>query len=388
MEPADYQPFAPDVHAFVDGRMDAESERDFRRRMNASDALRRQVEQLRGALAVLHGLPGTEPPADFKDKLIGRIREEDLAERARKRISVSPTPLWQHFVHAATGAVAAALLLAFFGLPALWEGAAPERDDTLALSALPVEEDLLPVLGDQYERFDSLRRQVNAVALRGADEQRQLLRIELESSGLSRRNAWLASEVAGLPPDRGLQYSRFLESLDAALFVLGDEVARREPLVRTAAGSLDARAVDMARVRAALDAVETPELLRGGYRIAASSTLPDLSGNVTAGGSDELQLYAGLRRAEYRHDPQAMLSAAEEFLARRRHGAMADHARVAKVAALLRLGRDLEAARYLRAEFSEFDEELSPATRAMLQACFKPEEALRLQKAQQALMGE
>jgi len=29
MEPAEYKPFAPEVHEYVDGRMSAEAERDF-----------------------------------------------------------------------------------------------------------------------------------------------------------------------------------------------------------------------------------------------------------------------------------------------------------------------------------------------------------------------
>lgn len=380
MEPADYQPFAPEVHAFVDGRLDAESERDFTRRMHANPQLRRQVEELRGALAVLHGLPAKEPPENFKHKVIGRIREEELAERARVRITSSPTPLWQHFVHAAAGAVAAALLLAFLGFPSFRD--APGADggvDGRALGAMPAEEDLLPVLGDQFERFDSLRRQISIAVPRDADLQRQLLRIELESSGLARRNAWLGPEVAALPPERGLPYSRFLESLDAALLVLDDEVS---------ASAGEGRAVNLARVRAALDAVETPAALRGGYRLAARGTLPDRHGNIATPGSPEMQHYASMRRADYRHDPQGMLLAAEELLAVRAHGVLADHARAAKIAALLRLDLDVEAARYLVAEFATVDRDMSPQRQAVLLALVKPEEMQRLHQARRAMTGE
>jgi anti-sigma-K factor RskA len=155
MEPAEYQPLPPEVHDYVDGRLSADAERDFERRMNASAQLRTQVEQLRQAIEMLRDLPAREPRPGFAERVVGRIREEDLAERARQRIVAAPVPLWTNAVQVAIGAIAASLVLAVIGMPGLWERTQPDipgvGGENVAMA--PTESDLLPALGDHSERL-------------------------------------------------------------------------------------------------------------------------------------------------------------------------------------------------------------------------------------------
>lgn len=381
MEASEYQPFPPEIHEFVDGRMDAETERAFRRRMEGNAALAAQVEQLQGALKLLRELPVKAPPPDFDKRVIGRIREEELAERARGRILRAHTPLWQHAVQVGAGAVAAALVLAVVGVPGLWQR---EPDVTGTGGALigaeftPTEEDLLPALGDHLERTERLRRNVNAAGSQEPAVMRQLLRIELESSDLARRNQWLEGEVMRLPAARRMDYMAFLGSLGAAIETLDTEI-----IESNRAG----RPVDAGRIRAALDKVAAPDVLSGGYSISSRGTLPDSRGLVAAVESEtkEMRLFARVRRAEYRHDPQGVLQAADEFLAEVNQYGLSDHVRAARVRALLDLDRDPEAARYFNEAFAEEDYDIPQATQAMLRAYFKDSEKLRLQSAREAL---
>ncbi len=342
MKPADYQPFPPEVHDFVDGRLSAEAERDFERRMAANPQLREQVESLRKAINLLRDLPPAAPAVDFDKKVIGRIREEELADRARRRIVASPRPLWQHAVQVAAGAMAASLVLALIGLPGVFETepVLPGSGGGMEVAQVaPTESDLLPVLGDHYERFASLRRNVGGTTLDNADLQRQLLRIELEASDLPRRQRWLMPLVAELPMDRRIEYENFLQEMDRALRVLETEV--------------NSSKVDLGRVRAGLQAVNVPQDLVGGYEIVARAGMPTTRRLVhDAGVPEELQHYAEVRAADYRHDPRGVIAAADAYLGRWNQGHLADEARAARVGALLRLGRNSEAARYFDEAFS------------------------------------
>ncbi len=380
MEASEYQPFPPEIHDFVDGRMDAEAERSFRRRMESNAAIAEQVEQLRTAIKLLHEIPARQPPAGFDERLIGRIREEELADRARTRILPAPRPLWQHVVQVGVGAVAAAIVLAVTGVPGMWHTNGPEIEGTGGLVSgefAPTEEDLLPALGDHYERFDSLRRNVSAMHVSDTDQQRQVLRIEMDSSDLVRRNLWLAGEVSRLPASRRVDYVTFLGQLDSALSVIDSEIA---------ASSRDLRAVDLARLQTALAGVKAPGTLEEGYLLAARRSVPDPRGMVAKGEHPlELQLYAGIRRADYRHDPLGVIDAAEELLRRRGRSEFKDYAHAAKVEALIRLNRDSEAASYFNESFSAFDADLSDQQQAMLRAFFKEADKLRLQAARETL---
>jgi hypothetical protein len=380
MEPADYQPLPPEAHAFVDGRLGVDAEREFLRRMKADPQLRERVNELRGAIGMLRDLPAGEPPAGFNERLIGRIREDELADRARQRIMRAPTPLWQYAAHVGTGAVAAALLFAVFGFPGFQPATAVEPDAPLIGKGFtPHEEDLLPALGDQFMRFDSLRRNVHAAMVLDPDLQRQLLRLELECSDLARRNNWLAPEVAQLAPDSSIDYLRFLESLDQALQLIEDEIS---------ASIRDRRAVDMTRVNHALGDVQVPAGLDTGVQLAIRGSRADVRTVFSDDGPQGIRLYAEMRRAEYRHDPEALLTAAEAFLARGESGWLTDHARAAKVSALLRLGRNAEAARYFMREFSAYDEGLTPRQRHLVQALIREGDRQRLYEARRALLAE
>ncbi|MBK8208166.1 MAG: hypothetical protein IPK87_15425 [Planctomycetes bacterium] len=380
MEASEYQPYPPEIHDFVDGRMDADAERAFRRRMETNAALAEQVEQLRHAIKLLHEIPAKQPPAGFDERLIGRIREEELADRARTRILPAPRPLWQHVVQVGIGAVAAALVLAVIGVPGMWDTNDPEIEGTGGLvsdAVAPTEEDLLPSLGDHYERFDSLRRNVSAMRVIDIDQQRQVLRIEMDSSDLVRRNLWLAGEVSRLPANRRVEYVTFLSQLDSALSAVDTEIS---------ASSRDLRAVDLARLEAALAGVKAPGTLQEGYLLATRRSVPDPRGMVAEGEQPlELQLYASIRRADYRHDPQGVIDAADELLRRRGRSEFKDYAHAAKVEALIRLNRDAEAAKYFNDSFSAFDSDLSEQQQAMLRAFFKDGDKLRLQAAREAL---
>jgi hypothetical protein len=377
MKPADYQPFPPEVHDFVDGRLSAEAERGFERRMAANPQLREQVDALRKAINLLRDLPPAAPAIDFDKKVIGRIREEELADRARRRIMASPRPIWQHAVQVGLGAMAASLVLALIGLPGVFETEAPAFSGSGGGSAVPevapTEGDLLPVLCDHYERFASLRRNIAGTTLDNADLQRQLLRIEVEASDLPRRQRWLMPAVADLPMDRRIEYETFLHELDRALRILETEVG-------------SGRKVDLGRVRAALQSVNVPQDLVAGYEIVARAGMPGTRKLVhDATIPEELRQYAEVRAADYRHDPRAVIAAAEAYLANWGQGSFVDQARAARVGALLRLGRNSEAARYFDETFSRHSRDWTPMQAALFAEFFTPGQKYTLFEALRAL---
>jgi hypothetical protein len=379
MKPGDTEHFAQDVHDYVDGRMSADDERDFKRRLNADPVLREQVESLRAALKVLHDLPPCTLPPGFEARLLERLRQEELAERARKRILPAPAPWWQPVVQIGIGAAAAAVLLLVIGVPGL--RGVSDADSALygpiGQGADPLEADLLPKLAEQYTRFESLRRNVTYTQVPDSDKQREMLRLELQLSGLLGGNPWLAGEVARLPAAERVEYLNFIRGMENALERVENEISdsRRSR-----------RAVDMPSVRHALHEVQTPQTLTRGYRVRV---LTEQSGGVNLADvavGDEVRMYAKVRQADYRHDPREMLGAANAYLRTfGSRGTFSDHAAVAAVAALLRMGREREAAMRFNSQFPEFEDGLSLLGSAALNGLFTTDEKQRLQSARNAL---
>ncbi|MCB9895085.1 MAG: hypothetical protein H6839_11595 [Planctomycetes bacterium] len=386
MEPADYKPFSADVHDYVGGRMSADAERDFERKLGNNAELKQQVDQLRKSLDLLHTLPMQEPKEGFDQRVIGRIREEELADRARRQIAAAPAPMWQHIVQVGLGAAAAALVLAVIGVPGMFQDGTDKLDGTGGgEAAAPVarvsatEDDLLPALADHNARFESLRRNVAHTSVSDPDLQRQFLSMELQYSDLQRRNRWLADQVAGLPSGKRVQYERFLEKLESALAEVSEEVSR---------SSGDRRPVDMKTVMAALDRVQALQGEVSSYTLSANggSIVPDGSTQPTDTGKlAEVGLYALVRRADYRHDNPAVIDAASVYLGRFPQGYFVDEANAASIAAHLRLGEDDLAAKRFKAGFGDYDEDVKPGQLAIVRGLLTPDEYERLGIARKAL---
>ncbi|MCA8913873.1 MAG: hypothetical protein KDB90_00575 [Planctomycetes bacterium] len=383
MEPSDYKPFSSDVHDYVGGRMSAEAERDFERKLSTNAELKSQVDLLRKSLDLLHTLPMQEPKEGFDQRVIGRIREEELADRARKQIAAAPAPMWQHIVQVGLGAAAAALVLAVIGVPGMF------KDDTDRIEgtggAAPVarvsatEDDLLPALADHNARFESLRRNVAHTSVSDPDLQRQFIAMELQYSDLQRRNRWLADQVTGLPSGKRAQYERFLEKLDAALATVNAEVSD---------SGVDRRPVDMTAVLAALDHVQSLQGEVTQYTLSANggSIVPDGSLQQTdTGRLGEVSLYALVRRADYRHDHAAVIDAAGIYISKFPQGYFADEANAALIAAHLRLGEDDAAAQQFKTAFGDYDEDLKEGQLEMVRGLLGSTEFERLNAARKAL---
>lgn len=365
MDPGEYQPLPSEVHDFVDGRLSPADERDFQKRMAANPKLKQQVHTLQGAIALLHALPTREPAAGFEQRVLGRIKTEELAERARRRIRTAPAPLWQHIAQVAAGAVAAAVVLAIIGVPGVFEDKPASQEggqvalDLQPVTSQPTESDLLPVMGDHFARLQVLRRNVSAIemfdARSDADTQRSLLQLELEMSELGRRAPWLSAEVARMPADRRNEYFAFVESLSRALADVTAESARSRA---------DDRAPDLALVRQTLDSVKAPERLTRQYhfesRLLDSERAPRLLSNAEDANS-ELALFAVVRKAEYDNDPEGVIAAAEAYIAAYSRGRLVDQAHLAAIHALLKLGRSLDGAALYERHFGEYEADLSPA---------------------------
>lgn len=390
MEPADYQPLPQEAHDFIEGRLGADAERDFRRRLERDENLRKQVERVRATVALLRGLPVKQPGEGFADRVLGRIRDGELVERARKRITAARTPLWQHIAQVGAGAVAAALVLAVVGVPGMFGGPVEEPATpavaTVELAAVEAgEEDLLPVLGDQYERYRRLTQQVAFVPVENADTQRELLRMELELSDLVRRNRWLSGEITSLPAERRREYRRFLDDLDNALTALDRE------LTDSAAESRPARTEAMGK---ALAEVSVPARLREEcrYTIVRSGTGPSGElgrSRVAAGAGDaEVKAYCAIREALYNHDLERVVAAAQAYRASFSRGRFVKPAALQSTAALLRLGRPSEAAQAYEAAFPRYDEELSGADAALVHSLLAADELEALRRARVVLHAD
>ncbi|MCB9933323.1 MAG: hypothetical protein H6841_07875 [Planctomycetes bacterium] len=385
MQPADYKPFAPEVHEYVDGRMSAEAERDFERRLQANPELKRQVDALRRSIELLGNLPVQQPREGFDKRVFGRIREEELAERARKQIIAAPMPLWQHVVHVGLGAAAAALVFAIIGLPGLFSGESDNMEGSGGEAPIArvtaTEDDLLPALADHKARFDTMRRNVAATRVDDPDLQRQLIAMELQYSDLGRRNMWLAQQVSGLPSGKRGAYEQYLARLDAALVAVNEEITRS----RT-----ERKPMDMDVVRKALAGVPTPTDQLGEYRISVRGASPLPESDVAAMADDgqrldEITLYSLVRQADYRHDHAAVIEAADFYLKWQNRGRFTDQANAAAIAAHLRLGRDLDAGRRFRDKFGDYDEDLQPGQLELVRGLLTEAEFNRLQAARAAL---
>jgi anti-sigma factor RsiW len=369
MNPAEYQPLAPEVHDFVDGRLSSMEEEALLRRLDAEPELARRVGELRASIEALRDLPGREPPPGFDQRVIGRIREEELAERARGQIRAARPPWWQQLAQFAGGAAAASLLLllAYGGSPP-----APEGDGLTgpALGASPSEDDLLPVLADHATRYEALRRQVAHVSVSDHHVQRRLLQYQLEQSELLRRQPWLQSEIARLPTEQRARHERLVTAMQAALSAMADELD---------AARATGRGVNLERVRQGLSAVAIPESLAREGRLPAGSRSGDY-GRVSLefGPPDEVELYARVIEAAYRHDHEAVRHAAGAYLRAFPRGQLADAVRLMAVSALLRKGRDREAAYYFAGAFSAYEEDLTAAQRQLVAGLLSDAERARL----------
>lgn len=385
MEPSDYQPFDPQVHEYVDGRMSADGERDFERKLERNPELKKQVDSLRKALELLHALPVEQPKEGFDQRVIGRVREVELAERARKQIVSAPVPMWQHVVQVGLGAAAAALVFAVFGFPGLFDSEETPNlpgtggGDVAVVTA--TEEDLLPALADQRSRFESMRRSVSCTRISDPHAQRELIMLELQYSDLERRNVWLQTQVADLPAGSRAEYERYITSLDEALALIQQEVSN---------SLQESRAVDMATVDSALSKV--PELHGKVERVRvmndSGEIVPGGSERIASGNYDDVDLYALVRRAEYRHDHAAVIDAAQVYRTHMKSGEFKDHANASAVAAHLRLGQSREAAERFRKDFADYDEDLTPAEMKIVRGLLTDAEWDQLTKARESLRSE
>jgi hypothetical protein len=382
MEPSEYNPFAPEVHDYVDGRLSAEAERDFERRLQSNTELKGQVESLKRSIAALGALPVLEPKAGFSDRVIGRIREDELADRARKQIASAPVPLWQHVVQVGLGAAAAAVVFAVIGMPGML-GGDPELEGSgggPVSSVAPTEDDLLPAMADHNARFESLRRNVAHTRLTDPNLQRQVIVLELEYSDLQRRNGWLSEQVAALPSAQRQRYQQFLADIDSALAAVSNECLECQR---------SGRDLNTALVNAHLAGVRTPGGAVDSYMLSApagTARSSDFSRVDDAAGTTELMLYAEVRLADYRHDHESVIKAADSYLRRFDKGLFEAHAKAATVAAHLRLGSDETAAReFVRLFDAKYDEDLSAEQLELIRGLLSASEVERLVAARRAL---
>ena len=376
MEPAEYQPYPPELHDYVDGRMSAEAERDFERRLERNPSLKRQADALRSALQLLHELPVVEPRPGFDERVIGRIRETDLADRARKQIAGAPVPLWKHAVQIGVGAAAAALVFAMIGMPGMFSDTDPDPTsgtggEGVAFVSI-TEDDLLPALADHVARFESLRRNVAHIQVTDQNLQRELVSLELRHSDLMRRNIWLAGQVAELPPAQRAGYAAFIDSLDSALRNMEGEIN----------GSFsERRPVNLASVNGALAAVRVPDGRVGGYRLNAPTATESDVTRIVAETTDDVVLFAELRKADYGHDHAGVIRAADLYLESFGQGRFKDHVNAMAIAAHLRMAEPELAAKRFTARFGDYDEDLLPGQLALVKGLMSDSEFAQLEQA-------
>lgn len=392
MKPEDYKPLPPQAHAFLDGTLDSEAEADFRRALDADPALRADVEELRDSLALLRAMPQQDPGPQFHERVMGRVRESELIDRARRRITGARAPIWQHVAQVAAGAVAAAVILALLGLPgreapqALPLIGAEFNDAGTAERTDPSEEDLLPALGEQLERFRRMGLHVAGLTTADAESQRELIRAELEFSGLLRRNRWLQGELAGLSPRQRREYEDFLKGVAGAIAELDAELSR---------STAENRSPDLGRISGMLDAVSAPARIGGENRFrierfgAGSPEALAVPVSAPQFRNPEVSAYAAIRAALYSNDTERTLAACRDYL--RPHGTsgrFARQARLIEVACLLRLGRSPEAARGFEQTFGVFGEGLNALDQRALSELLSAREREQLRQAREALRAE
>ena len=343
MQPSDYQPLPREAHAFIDGLLSAEAEQAFRRRLEKNQDLQGRVDELRRARNLLHDLPMATPPANFDEGVFSRIKATEIAHKARKRISSAPVPLWQHIVQVGAGAAAAVLVLSLTGLlPGASVPLADPNEGWTAegeMAAL-TEEDLLPLLGDQYERFRELSRHVSHLPVEDPTLRRELIRYELSLSDIGPRAYRLGSLLAGLPLERRREYRRFLDGLMRADAEIDAELIASRRL---------GRAPEVSLILASLEKVAVPVRLASecNYRLVRSGTGPTgflgRSDVDTANNNDEASVYAKAREASYDRDYELAARLYGAYLESFSRSPLAPAARVSRVVAQYRAG-DLRAA--------------------------------------------
>ncbi|MHC4839921.1 MAG: anti-sigma factor family protein [Planctomycetota bacterium] len=386
MEPSDYKPLHPEVHDYLDGKLSAEDERRFERRMDSNEELAEQVSNLRNAIAVLDTVRDYQIPEGFDERVIGRCREADLVENARSQIKPALGPFWQPLVHVAMGAVAAAIVVAVIGLP----GGSEQPQDTEPALAPPLEsiasvateEDLLPALGDQFNRFQNLQRQVKFVAIDDADMFRESIRVELELTEIPRRNYWLKKEISGLPEARRIEYVRFLDGLADAFTAIDNELIEAQNMQRAPRTEV---------LESALASVEVPSRLREectySLRRSGSGPSDDLgTSRIGVGNGDpQVRSYTRIREALYRHDYRGMYDASRRYLAEFPQGKFVDAAQLFSVIALLRESDDSRAAKRFVDYFGEHDGDMTREQLALIAGMMDSQEFARLKAAQRKL---
>ncbi|MBE7490262.1 MAG: hypothetical protein HS108_00655 [Planctomycetes bacterium] len=380
MQPDDYKPLPPEAHAFLDGSLGAEAEADFRRRLERDPALRDEVERLGAALNLLHTLPVKDPGPGFARRVLDRVRDVELADRARRRIRGARSPLWQHVAQVAAGAVAAAVVLALVG-PS-WRDSAPARPDGPlfeTVAAEPAEDDLLPSLGDQYARYRAVADHVGALQGADAETQRLLLAAELDQSGLLRRNVWLNGQLGALALDRRREYQRFLDGLDNAIEIVDRELAQ---------SAAERRPVNLGLVQGALDNVHVPPRLSRDVRLEVRRSGPESGARRVSPGPEttpEQAAYAAIRAAVHANDHEAVAGACDAYLRGFPGGKLVRPATLTLTAALLRLGRDRDAAARYEQVFGVYEEKRSADDVRLMERLLTPPERTRLKTARAAL---
>jgi hypothetical protein len=203
--------------------------------------------------------------------------------------------------------------------------------------------------------------------------------MELQYSDLMRRNQWLSEQVADLPASRRAQYEQFLGELDGALSAVSNEVNDSQRAGRD---------LNTALVNAQLGKVRTPEGAISTYKLHSDTGVilpPGEEERMATGAVSEVVLYALIRQADYRHDHNAVIDAADLYLRYFDRGLFKDNANAAVVAANLRLGNDRAAAERFNTRFGEYDEDLQPGQLDLVRGLLTVREFDRLTAARKAL---
>ncbi|MEE9312263.1 MAG: hypothetical protein V3V10_07595, partial [Planctomycetota bacterium] len=253
---------------------------------------------------------------------------------------------------------------------------------TASVAAFATEEDLLPALGDQFNRYENLRRQVSFVKIDDPAMQREVIRVELELSEIQRRNYWLRKEVSGLPDARRIEYVHFLDGLTKAFSAIDNELV--DALNQQ-------RAPRKEVIDAALASVEVPARLREecSYSLRRTGTgASDGLGSSKIGGgigNPQVRSYTRIREALYRHDYKAMHDAANRYLTEFPQGKFVHAAKLYVVIALLRENKDERAAREYLQFFGKHEADMSRDQVELKIGLLTAEEYSRLTTAQRKL---
>ncbi|MCC6574653.1 MAG: hypothetical protein IT462_12795 [Planctomycetes bacterium] len=338
MEPADYIPLSSDAHAFINGTLSAEQERDFERRMSADGELKHRVAEVQAARKLLSDVAMVDPPADFDDKLRARIRRVEMARSALAGVRQAPMALWQRAAMVGGGAIAAALVFAVVGMPGVLPRPAANPDTALRFDGGPAlevaEGDILAVVCDHYHRYREVSRQLAFAGGLDGDAQRELLSAELRSSELSARAQRLSTICAGLPAEQRREYLRFLDSLSAACESIDAELV---------ASRNEGRGPDLAMIGETFAGIAVPERIEkeANLRVVYTGPASGLRGGVaplSAGGNAELDLYSRAREAFYARDYAQSGRLFDNYLATYSGGKFRDGALASGLAAHVRAG--------------------------------------------------